>query len=208
MCSVSSLFLVNNVQEDAKWVCRVEFSAIHISIAIRTASLAWSVQGEAASSHCLSVPLHSAVVLICTFWSNLNWHPRTFDQRLTINAATVHVKWNTVTDFNRVKTPCYNSLWYSFASILWLCSQTWLPHIGLFPWDGCRCYCVCLVDFDWRSCYCTSSNDDLIQNQIWSAVKDLLMCKGYTAHGEVSPGLDTESEKVPCTANAGVNTEL
>ena len=34
------------------------------------------------------------------------------------------------------------------------------------------------------------------------------MCKGYTAHGEVSPGLDTESEKVPCTANAGVNTEL
>ena len=70
--SVSSLFLVNNVQEDAMWVCRVEFSAIHISIAIRTASLAWSVQGEAASSHCLPVPLHSAVVLICTFWSNLN----------------------------------------------------------------------------------------------------------------------------------------
>ena len=38
--SATRLFLVNNVQEGAVWLCRIGFSALHISIAIRTASLA------------------------------------------------------------------------------------------------------------------------------------------------------------------------
>ena len=36
----TSLFLVNSVQEDATWMCRVISSVVHTSIAIRTASLA------------------------------------------------------------------------------------------------------------------------------------------------------------------------
>ena len=38
--SVSRLFLINKEQESAEWVCRVSQAAFHISIAIRTASLA------------------------------------------------------------------------------------------------------------------------------------------------------------------------
>ena len=131
VCSVSSLFLVNNVQEDAKWVCRVEFSAIHISIAIRTASLALlSVVVFIIIKHGLSKvklpPLIACLChyiqqcCLCTFRSNLSLIDilgRSISV-CTIIAATVHVKWNTVTDFNRVKTPCCNSLWYSFASKL------------------------------------------------------------------------------------------
>ena len=38
--STTRLFLVDNVQEGAVWLCRIGFTALHISIAIHTASLA------------------------------------------------------------------------------------------------------------------------------------------------------------------------
>ena len=67
--SAPRLFLVDNVQEDAMWVCRVSFSAVHISIAIRTASLALlSVVVYIIIKHGLSkvkvLPLVAAVVIL------------------------------------------------------------------------------------------------------------------------------------------------
>ena len=67
--SVSRLFLVNNVQEGAVWLCRIGFSAVHISIAIRTASLALlSVVVYIIIKHGLSkvklAPLIASVVIL------------------------------------------------------------------------------------------------------------------------------------------------
>ena len=67
--STSRLFLVNNVQEGAVWVCRIGFSAFHISIAIRTASLALlSVVVYIIIKHGLSkvklLPLIAAIVIL------------------------------------------------------------------------------------------------------------------------------------------------
>ena len=67
--SVSRLFLVNNVHEDAVWLCRIGFSAFHISIAIRTASLALlSVVVYIIIKHGLSrvklAPLIASVVIL------------------------------------------------------------------------------------------------------------------------------------------------
>ena len=67
--SVSRLFLVNNVQEGAVWLCRIGFSGVHISIAIRTASLALlSVVVYIIIKHGLSkvklAPLIASVVIL------------------------------------------------------------------------------------------------------------------------------------------------
>ena len=67
--SVSRLFLVNNVQEDAMWLYQIGFSAFHISISIRTASLALlSVVVYIIIKHGLSrvklAPLIASVVIL------------------------------------------------------------------------------------------------------------------------------------------------
>ena len=144
--SVSRLFLVNNVQEGAVWLCRIGFSAVHISIAIRTASVALlSVVVYIIIKHGLSkvklAPLIASVVilwvvvvlsglpyltpayqyepfrngiLVCdtTFTSSAYAHiglsvlfidfPGRLISVCTIIAAAVHVKRNTVTDFNPI----------------------------------------------------------------------------------------------------------
>ena len=145
--SVSRLFLVNNVQEDAVWLCRIGFSAFHISIAIRTASLALlSVVVYIIIKHGLSkvklAPLIASVVilwvvvvlsglpyltpayqyepfrngiLVCdtTFTSFAYAHfglsllfidiPGRLISICAVIAAAVHVKQNSVSDFNPIK---------------------------------------------------------------------------------------------------------
>ena len=68
--SVSRLFLVNNVQEGAAWLCRIGFSAVHISISIRTASLALlSVVVYIIIKHGLSkVKLAPLIVSVAILW--------------------------------------------------------------------------------------------------------------------------------------------
>ena len=68
--STSRLLLFNNVQESAVWLCRVSHAALHISIAIRTVSLALlSVVVYIIIKHGLSkvklIPLIAAVVILC-----------------------------------------------------------------------------------------------------------------------------------------------
>ena len=145
--SVSRLFLVNNVQEGAVWLCRIGFSAFHISISIRTASLALlSVVVYIIIKHGLSkvklAPLIVSVVilwvvvlllglpyltpayqyepfrngiLVCdtTFTSSAYIHlslsilfisiPGHLLSICTVIAAAVHVKQNSVSDFNPIK---------------------------------------------------------------------------------------------------------
>ena len=69
--NVSRLFLVNNVKEGARavWLCRIGFSGVHISIGIRTASLALlSVVVYIIIKHGLSrvklTPLIASVVIL------------------------------------------------------------------------------------------------------------------------------------------------
>ena len=67
--SVSRLFLINNVQEGAEWVCRIGQAAYHISIAIRTAALAvLSVVMYIIIKHGLSkvklYPLAAAIIIL------------------------------------------------------------------------------------------------------------------------------------------------
>ena len=67
--STSRLFLFNNVQESAVWLCRVSQVVFHISIAIRTASLALlSVVVYIIIKHGLSkvklLPLIAAIVIL------------------------------------------------------------------------------------------------------------------------------------------------
>ena len=68
--SASRLFLVDSVQEGAVWVCRVGFAAFHISIAIRTASLALlSVLVFIIIKHGLSkVKLYPLIAAIIILW--------------------------------------------------------------------------------------------------------------------------------------------
>ena len=68
--SVSRLLLVNNVQEGAVWLCRIGFSAVHISISIRTASLALlSVVVYIIIKHGLSkVKLTPLIVSVAILW--------------------------------------------------------------------------------------------------------------------------------------------
>ena len=147
MLSGSRLFRANSVQEGAVWLCKIGFSAVHISIAIRTASLALlSVVVYIIIKHGLSkvklAPLIASVVilwvvvvlsglpyftpayqyepirngiLVCdtTFTSSAYAHiglsllfidiPGRLISVCTIIAAAVHVKRNTVTDFNPIK---------------------------------------------------------------------------------------------------------
>ena len=67
--SLSRLFLINNVQDGAEWVCRLSQAAFHISISIRTASVAvLSVVVFIIIKHGLSkvklYPLTAAIIIL------------------------------------------------------------------------------------------------------------------------------------------------
>ena len=145
--SGSRLFRANNVQEGAVWLCQIGLSSVHISIAIRTASLALlSVVVYIIIKHGLSkvklAPLIASVVILwvvvvltglayftpayqykpirngilacaTTFTSSAYAHiglsllfidiPGRLISICTIVAAAVHMKRNTVTDYNPIK---------------------------------------------------------------------------------------------------------
>ena len=256
--SVSRLFLVNNVQEDAVWLCRIGFSAFHISISIRTASLALlSVVVYIIIKHGLSrvklAPLIASVVilwvvvvlsglpyltpayqyepfrngiLVCdtTFTSSAYAHiglsvlfidiPGRLIGICTIVATAVHVKRNTVSDYNPIKRSLVR------FSVILLCINILILFTNMIGTLGfvlpMGAYVSVLV---WLSLIINVAIFlpavvvpilmMVLFKPIWSAVKGLLMCRRCRAraHGDASTDRTTESKEMPSTASTGVNTE-
>ena len=256
--SVSRLILFNNVHEGVEWLCRLSQAVFHISIGIRTVSLALlSVMVYIIIKHGLSkvklAPLIASVVilwvvvvlsglpyltpayqyepfrngiLVCdtTFTSSAYAHiglsvlfidiPGRLIGICTIVATAVHVKRNTVSDYNPIKRSLVR------FSVILLCINILILFTNMIGTLGfvlpMGAYVSVLV---WLSLIINVAIFlpavvvpilmMVLFKPIWSAVKGLLMCRRCRAraHGDASTDRTTESKEMPSTASTGVNTK-
>ena len=242
--SVSRLFLVNNVQEGAVWLCGIGFSGVHISISIRTASLALlSVVVYIIIKHGLSkvklVPLIVSVailwvvvllsglpyltpayqyepfrngILVCdtTFTSSAYIHlslsilfigiPGLLISICTVIAAAVHVKQNSVSDFNSIKRSFLRfSVVLLCINILILLTNI-VSFVAFIPSTGADvAVLVWLSLLIYVALFLPAVVVPVLMivlfKPILSAVKGLLMCRSCRAcaYSETTAGQDKET---------------
>ena len=253
--STSRLILFNNVHEGVEWLCRLSQAVFHISIGIRTVSLALlSVMVYIIIKHGLSkvklVPLIATVVilwvvvvisglpyltpayhyepfrkgiLICdTTLTRIAYAhislsiffidaPARLISVITIIAAAVHVKRNTMTDFNPIKKSLLRfSVILLCINILILVANIVAAFAFVLPSGADVAVLIWLSLISNIAIVLPTIVVPILMmvlfKPIWSAVKGLLMCRRCTSciHtlGEVSTGHPAGSKGVPTTASS------